>query len=117
MTRLAWFAAAVTLALSTLAGVQAVDVFAAVGSCGSSGSVKTTAACYRVGERASLLQSSRWPRRAASWVATCPLAGTCPYTITFRRAGYPAIRCRGHASVTGASGDWRKRRVFLSDRC
>jgi hypothetical protein len=123
MRRLPVVAALVVLGLAMLSGVQAVNVFAAmqtpaaVGGCGSSGDVRTTAACYRIGRSVAWLQSHRWPHRSASWRVTCPPDGGCPFTMTFRRAGFAAIRCSGTAVVTGDSGDWRQRPVALSYRC
>jgi hypothetical protein len=89
----------------------------AVGGCGSSGDVRTTAACYRIGQEAATLQDKRWPHRSAAWRVTCPPDGGCPFSMTFRRSGFHTIRCSGTASVTGRSGDWRKRRVVLDYRC
>jgi hypothetical protein len=123
MRRLPVFAVLVVLSLAVLSGVQAVNVFAAmqapaaVGGCGSSGDVRTTAACYRIGRSAAWLQSHRWPHRAASWRVACPPDGGCPFTMLFRRTGYRTIRCAGTAVVSGDSGDWRQRGVALSYRC
>lgn len=123
MRRLPVVAALVVLGLAMLSGAQAVTVFAAmqapvaVGGCGSSGDVATTAACYRIGTEAAVLQNKRWPRRSVAWRVTCPPDGGCPFTMTFRRAGYRAIRCAGTAVVTGDSSDWRQRSVALTYRC
>lgn len=125
MTRLAWLAAAVVLALAAALGVQAVNVFAAmqaapavVGGCGSSGDVRTTAACYRVGREAAAIQRETFRmRRSAAWSVVCPSTGPCTFTMDFRRQHRATVHCDGTATVKGRSGDWRKRRVTLAYTC
>lgn len=95
---------------------SAVVALGAVGGCGSSGDVRTTAACYRIGDRAAWRQAHKYPRRSASWNVSCAPSGACPYTMSFTRAGFAAVKFCGSATVTGGSGDWRKRHVVPSDR-
>lgn len=94
---------------------SAAMALGAAAGCGSSGDVRTAAACYRIGVRAAWRQAHKYPRRSASWSVSCARSG-CPYTMSFTRAGFAAVKFCGSATVTGSSGDWRERHVVLSDR-
>jgi len=124
MRRLPVFAALVVIGLAAICGVQAVNVFAAlnppaaVGGCGSSGDVRTTAACYRVGQEAAKIQRETFRmRRSAAWQVVCPSTTPCTFTMDFRRRHRATVHCDGTAKVKGRSGDWRKRRVTLAYTC